>query len=392
MKKSTSHRAMSTLAAIVIGAAAALVPASPALAATWSVVPTPASSYGFSGVDAVNATNVWAVGGGGLAGRWNGTAWTATSTPLPGALLLGVDGSAPDNVWAVGSTGSGTLTERWNGASWSVVPSPNPPDATWSLQLNGVKAFSGSDAWAVGSYSAAAAPVARTVIQRWDGTAWSIVPSPNPDTEVNLLTDVDGAASNDVWAIGNLGHEIYGGTPRRGLVLHWNGSAWSQVNVPGTTSDGTINFPTLEDVFVVSANDVWIVGRAFSWTVFKIVPIALHWNGVTWQRSVLNTAPNDGTGFVGVAALSPTQVYAVGKVIARWTGAAWTLDSASVPTGGNLVDMAAVGPSTFWAVGSAGTGGTLAVRTTNGPGRAAWILTRSGESPHGWLADFAHAY
>ena len=365
MKKSTSHRAMSALAAIVVGTAVALVPASPALAATWTVVPTPASSYGFSGVDAVDASNVWAVGGGGLAARWDGTAWAATSTPVPAGWLNGVDGSAPDNVWAVGSAGTGTLTERWNGTSWSVVASPNPPGGT-APHLNGVKTFSGSDAWAVGSYSTSAAPIARTLIERWDGTAWSIVPSPNPDAEVNLLTDVDGAAPDDVWAIGNVGHETYGGTPRGGLVLHWNGSAWSQVNVPGTTSDGTINFPTLEDVFVVSANDVWIVGRAFSWTVFKIVPIALHWNGVTWQRSVLNTAPNDGSGFVGVAALSPTQVYAVGKVIARWTGAAWTLDSASVPTGGYLFDMAAVGPSTFWGVGSAGGGGTLAVRTTNG--------------------------
>ena len=361
MKKSTSR----ALAAIVVGVAIAMVPASPALAASWSVVPTPASSYGLVGVDAVDATNVWAVGNGGLAARWDGTAWTATSTPVPGGTLHGVDGSAADNVWAVGSAGAATLTERWNGTSWSVVPSPDPAGGT-GPHLEGVKTFSGADAWAVGSFSSSVGPIARTLIQHWDGTAWSIVPSPNPDTEVNLLTDVDGAAPDDVWAIGNLGHEAYGGTPRRGLVAHWDGTAWSPVNVPGTTSDGTINFPTLEDVFVVSANDVWIVGRAFSWTVFKMVPIALHWNGLTWQRSVLNTAPNDGAGFVGVAALSSTQVYAVGKVIARWTGAAWALDGASVPTGGALIDMAAVGPSTFWAVGSAGPGGTLAVRTTNG--------------------------
>jgi hypothetical protein len=366
MRISISRRAcFSALAAVLVGVAAATVPASPALAATWSVVSPPASGpSGFTGVDAVNATNVWAVGSDGLAARWNGSAWVVSTPPLAGAGLRGVDGSAADNVWAVGWAGSGTLTQRWNGTSWGVVASPNPAGATGAPTLYGVKTFSATDAWAVGSYSTVAAPVARTLIEHWDGTSWSIVPSPNPDADVNLLTDVDGAAPNDVWAIGNVGHETYGSTPRNGLVLHWNGSAWSQVNVPGSVSDGTINFPTLEDVYVVSANDVWIVGRAFSWTVFKTVPIALHFNGVSWQRSVFNAAPNDGAGFRSVAALSSTQVYAVGQIVARWTGAAWVQESASVP--GQLSDMAAVGPSTFWAVGTASGGGALVLRTTSG--------------------------
>jgi flagellar biosynthetic protein FliP len=52
------------------------------------------------------------------------------------------------------------------------------------------------------------------------------------------------------------------------------------------------------------------------------VPIALHWNGSSWQRTVFNAAPNDGVGSKAVAALSSTQVYAMGSVIARWTGGA----------------------------------------------------------------------
>ncbi len=50
---------------------------------------------------------------------------------------------------------------------WNIVPSPNEPSA--NNFLLGVAALSPNDAWAVGSH-----------IEHWDGTSWSIVPSPQP--------------------------------------------------------------------------------------------------------------------------------------------------------------------------------------------------------------------
>lgn len=50
--------------AVVVGMAVAIIPAEPALAATWSVVTTPNASTGqnlFIGTDALSANNVWAV-------------------------------------------------------------------------------------------------------------------------------------------------------------------------------------------------------------------------------------------------------------------------------------------------------------------------------------------
>ncbi|MEV0621749.1 hypothetical protein AB0I81_51080 [Nonomuraea sp. NPDC050404] len=380
--KSTSRTraALRVLPVLLALQVAVLLPAAPAGAATWAVVATPNASNelnAFEGVDALTTTDAWAVGRAEhpgqpsvrpLTARWNGSAWSIVTTPATGGRLNGVDGSAPDNVWAVGAGTTGPLAERWNGSSWSIVPTPAPPGAL-SASLSGVKTFSGTNAWAVGSYGTSAAPNTRTLIQRWNGTSWSIVPSPSPDPIRNLLTDVDGASANDVWAIGNAGDDGYGGGTVAGLVLHWDGSAWTQVNVPGAVSDGTFNLPVLQDVFARSANDVWIVGRAFSWIDFRVVPIALHWNGQTWQRSVMSTAPNDGAGFHGVAALSATQVYAVGSVVARWTGTTWAAESFA--PGGSLSDAAAIGPSTVWGAGSRYDTGlgrfrTLAVRTTNG--------------------------
>ncbi|GIE96850.1 hypothetical protein [Paractinoplanes rishiriensis] len=290
--------------------------------------------------------------------------------------LSGVDGSSATDVWAVGSRevvqaggaiNSGTLVERWTGGSWSVVPSPAPPNAL-GARLAGVKTFSATNAWAVGSYSASTQPGNRTLIQRWNGTAWTVVPSPNPDATTNLLTDIDGASANDIWAIGNMGFDGYGGTTT-GLVLRWNGTAWSRVAVPGSESDATFSVPALHDVVAIAANDVWIVGRAFHRTLFTTMPIALHWNGSTWQRSFLTGAPNDGQGFRSVAALSPTRVYAFGSTIARWSGSAWVPEAGTLP--GLLADATATGPSTIWAAGNrydlnAASPRTLAMRTTNG--------------------------
>jgi hypothetical protein len=375
--------------AALLGLVATAFPAAPARAATWSVVPTPnASTAGnvLVGVDARGPNDVWAVGHADhapsqpfqrpLAARWNGTSWSAVGTPaLTGdAWFRGVDGSSSGNVWAVGmravpagggSVGAAPLTELWNGSSWSVRPAPTPPNAT-GASLEGVKTFSATSAWAVGNHTASSAPFARTLIQRWNGTSWSVVPSPNPDASVNLLADVDGAAPDDVWAVGNVGQDGYGSTVA-GVVLHWNGSAWSRVAVPGAAGDATLRMPVLEDVHAISRDDVWIVGRAFHFGQFRQVPIWMHWNGTSWRYGFVAGAA--AGGFTGVTALSATRVYAVGDVTARWNGTAWSVESAGAA--GRMVDAAATGTGTVWGVGyrydmATATIRTAAVRTQNG--------------------------
>jgi hypothetical protein len=61
--------------------------------------------------------------------------------------------------------GAQTLIARWNGTAWSRVPSPNPVGGS---SLSGVAATSTTNAWAVGCTS----NCAKTLILRWNGTAW----------------------------------------------------------------------------------------------------------------------------------------------------------------------------------------------------------------------------
>jgi len=66
----------------------------------------------------------------------------------------------------VGNVGSAqTLIERWNGTGWTRVSSPNPAGGS---ALIGVAATSATNAWAVGCTG----NCAKTLILHWNGTAW----------------------------------------------------------------------------------------------------------------------------------------------------------------------------------------------------------------------------
>ena len=78
-------------------------------------------------------------------------AWTVVSSPS-GGQLNGVASVSAHDVWAVGQTlAPGTLAEHWGGTAWSVVPTPNPVPG--SDRLSAVAAVSTSDVWAVGIVS-----------------------------------------------------------------------------------------------------------------------------------------------------------------------------------------------------------------------------------------------
>jgi hypothetical protein len=368
----------------LVGVLLAVAPAGPALAATWSVVSTPnpaATANQFRGVDALSTTDAWAVGlrqeGWNtpvlpLVARWNGSAWSQVSTPAVSgdAILNGVDGNTSTNVWAVGEVGTAALTERWNGSSWSVVPATAPSGAT-SAGLRAVQTLTAGEAWAVGSFSAPGGPASRTLVLRWNGTAWTHVSSPSPDATQNFLVAVGGSA-NDLWAAGNMGHDGYGGDTVATLMLRWNGSSWSQMPLPnGSLWETGFSIRKLRDIAVVASNDVWAVGSAFSFQTFSDVPYFVHWNGQTWHEGTL-PSPAIG-GFSTVAALSATQVYAFGeengqRLIARWNGSSWSRETPPSASG-TLFDASATPTATLWAVGAGFTGSgsnTLAIRTTNG--------------------------
>jgi len=340
--------------------------------------------------------------------------WNVISNPATSlgdeTRLSGVSGTGPSDVWAVGYYASNnawhTLIEHWDGSSWSIIPSPDVITTTGRNAvnvLNAVVAIAPNDAWAVGYDVSLDAPYA-TLTLHWNGSAWQVVPSPNPppspNTLYNALLGVSAVSSNDVWAVGG-NPFVSSADDTRGILMHWDGATWQLFpNPPGTASWINTNRTSVK---AIASNDVWAAGQ-YS---------AFHWNGSAWtvptgfsgqdiaaiDASASNNVWSDGTHsvpdgnygfypsadaqsfngttwqsrtppdfydsyFKGITVLSPTNVWAVGSNFGKttltnqWDGSAWhVVGSANANpnpdiNGGNtLQSVTHTSATDLWAVG-----------------------------------------
>jgi hypothetical protein len=89
---------------------------------------------------------------------------------------------------------------------WEIVSSPNAVNATHSNGLSDVTCTAADNCWAVGY--ADLHPPTHTMIQRWSGTEWSLVSSPNVGTSNNDLQGVACAAAYECWTAGNYANPV----------------------------------------------------------------------------------------------------------------------------------------------------------------------------------------
>lgn len=177
-----------------------------------------------------------------LVESWNGQAWTVTPSPSPApdSVLAGVSCWSADGCVAAGSyqgsTGSRTVVESWNGSGWSVVQSPNPGTGSKSDWLLGVSCVAAASCQAVGAYSSNFGP-ARTLTESWDGSQWSVSSSPDQGSLDNLLESVSCTSASDCVAAG---FNRYGSGNAQTLIESWNGSAWSVASSPSPLADSEL--------------------------------------------------------------------------------------------------------------------------------------------------------
>ncbi|PYV62839.1 MAG: hypothetical protein DMG97_39365, partial [Acidobacteria bacterium] len=140
-------------------------------------------------------------------------------------ILFGVDAVASNDVWAVGRSQQEavTLTIHWDGSAWSVVPSPN--DSTEDNILFGVAAVTSNDVWAVGN-----AGSLKTLAIHWDGASWSVVPTPvfDPNATNQVLVGIVALSSDDIWTAGQYIVPLQG-SAQFTLTENWDGSNWNFV-------------------------------------------------------------------------------------------------------------------------------------------------------------------
>ena len=287
--------------------------------------------------------------------------WRIVKSPNMGSdnnTISALSGVSTNDVWATGwftipgTQTSNGLIQHWDGSRWSIVSNPNP--GTRSYYIRGVSAVSTNDVWDVGYTADKNGNNQKTLTEHWDGSQWSIVPSPNTGTQANYLFAVEAISTSNVWAVG-LSISSSGGST---LYLHWNGSQWNVVPSPNPGS--TFYYPV--EARAVSANDIWSVGSAVNNNgVFQT--LIEHWNGTKWSVVPSQNVGSNNNSLYSVTTVSTNDVWAVGvstnnsnnqrTLIQHWDGSKWSVVS-SPNVGSNvnaLYEVAAASANDIWTVG-----------------------------------------
>jgi hypothetical protein len=364
---------------------------------SWSITstPNPANSRQpeFSGVSCSTSTSCITVGSYlpvglsemtlvALAERWNGTAWSITPPPTGASRseLRAVSCPSTTTCFAVGDSFGGAVTkpllERWNGTAWSAQPSPAVDSTSILAMLNGVDCASSTSCFAVGSYSTGT--TTKTLIERWNGSTWSVIPSPNPaGASSAILSGVSCASATMCMAVGT----FTGANLPRTFAMRWNGSGWAISPIPNPGSHNSI---VLRGVSCPSTTFCVAVGRnvgAYGQTLVE------HWDGTSWSIPTSENPEEGDSGFLGVSCYSATNCLAVGRnvrgedspvttLVERWNGTRWR-----IVAGGNrgpyfslLTSVSCPTASSCYAVGSSAAGQSSPQETlaeaTNGSGLA----------------------
>ncbi len=253
--------------------------------------------------------------------------------------------------YAESSTADQALIERWNGTSWSVV---NTPATSTSDELDAISCFTASFCIAVG-YSDNGS-VDQTLIEQWNGTSWSIVASPNTSpTNDNDLYGVSCTSVSFCAAVGTAEN----GTAEQTLAERWNGASWSIVASPNTSTTNDNNF---DGVDCASSSFCQAVG--YSDDGSRDFTLIAQWNGTVWSiEASPNRSGSDGDQLDGVSCSGTSFCVAVGdsdvstglvNLVEQWNGSTWSVapaPDANAAFGDVLITVDCFGPTSCVAAG-----------------------------------------
>jgi hypothetical protein len=313
---------------------------------TWTVQSTPnppgAAASALNGVSCPSSSACTGVGqfvtkSGAqrtLAERWNGRVWRIQPTPNPAgsssSRLFAVACPAAGTCTAVGTSNSKVLVERWGGGRWRIQPAPVPPGAQFS-ELAAVTCTAATSCIAVGDYVNRSG-LDRTLAERWNGTRWTIQPTPNPSGAqfFSFLNGVSCTARNACEAVGASDPGV--------VAERWNGMRWTLQAVPAPHGS---QFPQLFGVSC-AVSSCEAVGGYFDRSG-AFVSLGERWNGRVWRiQPTPNPARASGNYLSGVSCPSPSDCTAAGQgngdgtpiaLGERWRHGRWTIENVPSPIG-----------------------------------------------------------
>jgi hypothetical protein len=267
---------------------------------------------------------------------------TPTDTRLSSGTLNGVSCVSAKSCVAVGYRGDKTLIESWNGTAWSVVSSP---DLGISSSLFGVSCPSADACMAGGVYVDASGHHA--LFESWNGADWSVVPGRSPGPDGITLLGLSCVSARFCVAVGGYGNST--------LIESWNGSAWAVVPSPDRGTERN----SLDGVSCVTARFCVAVGNDSGKTLVE------SWDGSAWSI-VASPTPGSYGGFAAVSCSSTRSCVAVGNfstgtgsgsstppgtLTESWDGSAWSVVANPNPSHAFLFGVDCVASKSCEAVG-----------------------------------------
>jgi hypothetical protein len=304
----------------------------------WSIVPSPnlnVRTNALRGISCATSSFCTAVGyqqdahsPSTLIEVRNGASWAIVpSVDLGADLLYDVSCTSANFCVAVGiyltsSNLWATLIEGWDGNSWGLMPSPNVDPGTTDNFLRGVSCVSVNSCTAVGDTTLDGVGAGQTLIEQWDGTGWSIVPSPNVGSTDNHLDGASCVSASFCTAVGNYSNHV-GGAQAQTLVETWDGSNWSVVSSPSLPGTG---MNLLNGVSCISTKSCTAVGDHSGGGNQTLIET---WDGTNWS---IVQSPNAGLRdfLFRASCTSTTSCVAAGlhgrkTLIEAWNGTSWSI-------------------------------------------------------------------
>ncbi len=267
----------------------------------WVKTAAPWTTYGvLNAVVATSDTNAWTVGDIGtytrwpIVGRWNGTAWRSVSVPRPsGQLGVFADMANTDDVrfWAVGehlvNGRAKPLAMLHDTTGWSTK---NPSvDAAAEAGLTDVTIAPDTGTVWLGGWKTNGSGQARAWVLRRVNSVWQTSQLAPIAGGRAAITDLAFTASGG-WAVGFV-DGAHGYLP---ILQHWDGSAWSAVNLPWAAGRSVVLNAVDED----ANGDLVVAGTEIDELRQDILAVR---SGATWQVTSLSAGTADRATFTDTA-------------------------------------------------------------------------------------------
>jgi hypothetical protein len=251
--------------------------------------------------------------------------------------VLAIDGQSALAVGTYNPSSGSSLAQSmlWDGSGWELLLSPAYSGGSGFYGLG----KAGDQVWGVGyKYSELPPPAALSfpMAARLDGENWEVVFVPplaeTGGRSTNYLHDIEGASENDAWAVGSAQEVGTGGFGPAAMMVRWDGSDWSQYDLFPVLQ--SVFFSSLQSIDVLSSDDAWAAGYDYDIARQQTIPLILHWDGSSWSN--IPVPEFDHTAELrSITARASDDVYAAGTqtdgdgyphaLILHWDGSVWSV-------------------------------------------------------------------